>query len=170
MEFHEAIEVVLEHEGGYVDHPNDPGGETKYGITKRSYPNLNIKNLTIEEAKVIYKQDFWDKNKIEKYPYGIRLMMFDMAVNMGNRNAVKVLQRAMNRFDIKHLRVDGIAGKNTNAAVSLLFAMNKGFLLLSMLNGERITYYVTLAKSEKFRVFLVGWVKRANMVFLASAR
>jgi len=56
--FNEIIEVILEHEGGYVDDPHDRGGETKYGITKRFYPNVDIKNLRNEQAKIIYHQDY----------------------------------------------------------------------------------------------------------------
>ena len=66
--FNEIIEQVLEHEGGYVNDPKDLGGETKYGITKRFYPGVNIKELTKEKAKQIYKDDYWDKNRIEEVP------------------------------------------------------------------------------------------------------
>ena len=66
--FNEIIEVVLEHEGGYVNDPTDLGGETNFGITKRFYPDVDIKNLTKEGAKEIYKRDYWDKNRIEEVP------------------------------------------------------------------------------------------------------
>ena len=57
--FDEIIEVVLEHEGGYVNDPHDAGGETNFGIAKRWYPDVDIKNLTKEQAKKIYHQDYW---------------------------------------------------------------------------------------------------------------
>ena len=63
-EFNEIIEVVLHHEGGYVNDPKDPGGETNFGIAKRSHPDVDIKNLTKDGAKEIYKEHYWDKNKI----------------------------------------------------------------------------------------------------------
>jgi lysozyme family protein len=63
--FDEIIEVVLEHEGGYVNDPKDPGGETNFGIAKRSNPDVDIKNLTKAEASLIYKTKYWDKNKVE---------------------------------------------------------------------------------------------------------
>ena len=59
MSFNKIIEKVLEHEGGYVNDPKDLGGETKYGITKRFYPDVDIKNLTKEQAKTIYHTDYW---------------------------------------------------------------------------------------------------------------
>ena len=65
MEFNEIIEKVLEHEGGYVNDKDDLGGETKYGITKRFYPNLDIKNLSREQAKEIYKKEFTKEKFIE---------------------------------------------------------------------------------------------------------
>ena len=114
--FNEIIEKVLEHEGGYVNDPKDLGGETKYGITKRFYPDIDIKNLTIEKAKDIYKSDYWDKNKVESLPQNLWHIYFDMCVNMGKRTAVKVLQRAaVNKG--KNIEVDGGLGPMTIGAL-----------------------------------------------------
>ena len=96
MEFNDVIDKVLEHEGGYVNDPNDLGGETKYGITKRFYPDVDIKSLTKEDAKDIYKRDYWDKNKIDNLPDNLKHIFFDMCVNQGRGTAVRVLQRAIN--------------------------------------------------------------------------
>ena len=110
--FKEIIEKVLEHEGGYVNDPKDLGGETKYGITKRFYPDIDIKNLTIEQATEIYKKDYWDRNKVESLPQNLWHIYFDMCVNMGKRTAVKVLQRAaVNRG--RNIEVDGGLGPAT---------------------------------------------------------
>ena len=110
--FKEIIEKVLEHEGGYVNDPKDLGGETKYGITKRFYPDVDIKNLTIEQATEIYKKDYWDKNRVESLPQNLWHIYFDMCVNMGKRTAVKVLQRAaVNRG--RNIEVDGGLGPAT---------------------------------------------------------
>ena len=89
MKFSEAIEIVLKHEGGYVNSKDDPGGETNYGISKRSFPKYDIKNLTEEDAKDIYKRHFWDVSKADKVKDELRLDYFDMCVNMGQRTAVK---------------------------------------------------------------------------------
>jgi lysozyme family protein len=94
--FDEIIEVTLEHEGGYVHDPKDLGGETNFGIAKRFYPDVDIKSLTKEDAKDIYKRDYWDKNKIDDLPDNLKYIFFDMCVNQGRGTAVRVLQRAIN--------------------------------------------------------------------------
>ncbi len=81
--FRLALAFVLEHEGGYVNDPADPGGETKYGISKRSYPSIDIKKLTAEQAGQIYRTDFWDRCHCDGYDYPLALAVFDSAVNCG---------------------------------------------------------------------------------------
>ena len=95
VSFDEIIEITLHHEGGYVHDPKDLGGETNYGIAKRFYPDVDIKNLTEDEAKDIYKRDYWDKNRIEDLSEELRHIFFDMCVNQGRGTAVKILQRAL---------------------------------------------------------------------------
>ena len=154
--FDEIIEKVLEHEGGYVNDPKDLGGETKYGITKRFYPELNIKELTIEKAKQIYKQDYWDKNKVESLPQNLWHIYFDMCVNMGKRTAVKVLQRAANNKG-RNIEVDGGLGPMTIGAL-------KG-VELDRVRAFRVKYYVDLitARPEQEKFYL-GWFRRATEV------
>ena len=90
VNFDEIIEVVLHHEGGYVNDPKDPGGETNFGIAKRSHPDVDIKNLTKEGAKEIYKEHYWDRNKVESLSEDLRHIYFDMCVNQGRGRAVKI--------------------------------------------------------------------------------
>jgi len=154
--FDEIIEQVLEHEGGYVNDPKDLGGETKYGITKRFYPELNIKELTIEKAKQIYKDDYWDKNRVESLPQNLWHIFFDMCVNMGRRTAVKVLQRAaVNRG--RDIEVDGGLGPMTIKALN--------GVELDRVRAYRVKFYVDLitAKPEQEKFFL-GWFRRATEV------
>ena len=154
--FEEIIEKVLEHEGGYVNDPKDLGGETKYGITKRFYPDVDIKNLTIEQATDIYKSDYWDKNKVESLPQNLWHIYFDMCVNMGKRTAVKVLQRAaVNKG--KDIEVDGGLGPMTIGAL-------KG-VELDRVRAFRVKYYVDLitARPEQEKFYL-GWFRRATEV------
>ena len=154
--FKEIIEKVLEHEGGYVNDTKDLGGETKYGITKRFYPDVDIKNLTIEQAVEIYKKDYWDKNKVESLPQNLWHIYFDMCVNMGKRTAVKVLQRAANNKG-KNIDVDGGLGPATIGAL-------KG-VELDRVRAFRVKYYVDLitARPEQEKFFL-GWFRRATEV------
>ena len=94
--FEKAFKYVIHNEKGYVFDPDDPGGATKYGICQRSYPSLDIKNLTIEKAKEIYHRDFWLKGKFEQIPdITLAVQVFDFSVNLGIRAGIKLLQRAI---------------------------------------------------------------------------
>ena len=154
--FNEIIEQVLEHEGGYVHDPKDLGGETKYGITKRFYPELNIKELTKEKAKQIYKDDYWDKNRIEEVPQELWYIYFDMCVNMGRRTAVKILQRAANSKG-RRIDVDGGMGPATLRAIKGVEA--------ERVRAYRVKYYSDLiTKKPEQEKFYYGWYKRATEV------
>lgn len=84
MTFDDAFECLLTTEGGYVDDKNDPGGETKYGISKRAYPNVDIKNLTVEQARAIYERDYWQAAGCDQITDpALAFLMFDTAVNQG---------------------------------------------------------------------------------------
>ncbi len=151
--FDEIIEVVLEHEGGYVNDPKDPGGETNFGIAKRSNPDVDIKNLTKAEASLIYKTKYWDKNKVESLPEELWHIYFDMCVNMGRSRAVKILQQsAVNRG--RNIKVDGGLGPNTIKAL-------KG-VELERVRAFRVRYYVELVnKKPDLEKFYFGWFRRA---------
>jgi lysozyme family protein len=92
-------------EGGYVNHKDDPGGETKYGITKRSYPNLNIKDLSRDEAIEIYRRDFWMRVPAD-LPDGLRWMVFDAAVQHGPSRALSWLAAHPTLLDFTSKRLD----------------------------------------------------------------
>lgn len=82
-DFGSAVSFVLAQEGGYVNDPADPGGETKYGISKRSYPYLDIASLTVDQAKAIYYTDYWEASGADRLPMPLALVVFDTAVNTG---------------------------------------------------------------------------------------
>lgn len=90
-DFEKALKFVLKWEGGYVNDPKDPGGETNYGISKKSYPNEDIKNMTLERAKKIYYENYWLKSGCDKLSYPLDMIMFDTSVNMGRSRANKFL-------------------------------------------------------------------------------
>ena len=150
--FDEIIEVVLEHEGGYVNDPDDAGGETKYGIAKRWYPDVDIKNLTKEQAKKIYHTDYWRRGKCDEVPPQLRHIYFDMCVNQGKSRAVKILQRAANAKG-KDLKVDGGLGPKTIAAMD--------GVELQRVRAYRIKYYADLVtRKPDLERFYYGWFKR----------
>src|SRR5207237_2697270 len=108
--FGKAIGTVLEHEGGYTFDPNDPGGETKWGISRKAYPSLDIKNLTLEQAKAIYKRDYWIYGRIQDQDVATKI--FDMAVNLGPPAAHRLLQTALLALG-ETVAVDGVFGLRT---------------------------------------------------------
>ena len=155
--YEEIIEQVLHHEGGYVNDPKDLGGETNFGITKRFYPDVDIKNLTEEGAKEIYKRDYWDKNKCGDLPSQLRHIYFDMLVNFGKRGAVKVLQRAANAKNKDKIDVDGGLGPATlNAIQNLELERVRAYRVLRFAN-------LVIKKPEQER-FWFGWFRRATEV------
>ena len=116
MTFDEIIDNVLESEGGYVHDKDDAGGETNMGISKRAYPNLDIKSLTVKDAKQIYYEDYWTPSKADQLPTQLREIYFDMVVNFGKRGAAKVLQQTCNGKNTYKIKVDGVVGSATISA------------------------------------------------------
>lgn len=147
MTFDQAFETVIGHEGGYVDHPSDPGGRTKYGISQRAYPNEDIPNLTLARAKEIYKRDYWDKVRGDELPDAIALQVFDAAVNQGVRSAIRMLQGAVG------VNVDGVYGPVTHAAVW----RTNPVLLAIRFNASRLEFLTTLPHWAQFGR---GWARR----------
>ena len=155
VNFEDIIVKVLHHEGGYVDDPKDPGGETNFGIAKRSHPDVDIKNLTEDKAKSIYKEHYWDKNKVEELPYQLRHIYFDMCVNQGKGRAVKILQQAANAKGAS-LKVDGGLGPKTLAAIE------DSNVELQRVRSYRVKYYADLVtRKPDLEKFYYGWFKRA---------
>ena len=109
--FKETIDIVLKHEGGYVNDPKDAGGETNFGISKRAYSHLDILSLTESQAEGIYWTDYWLKCQCNVLTTGLDLMVMDCAVNMGVARASKILQ------NIVGAKADGIIGSKTIKAV-----------------------------------------------------
>ena len=150
--FDEIIEVTLEHEGGYVHDPKDLGGETNFGITGRFYPDVDIKNLTKDGAKEIYKEVYWDKNKVESLSEDLRHIYFDMCVNQGRGRAVKILQQAANAKGAG-LKVDGGMGPMTIAAMD--------GVELDRVRAYRVKYYADLVtRKPDLEKFYFGWFRR----------
>lgn len=145
--FDQCFEKLIHHEGGYVNNPKDPGGETKYGISKRSYPDVDIANLTLEQAKAIYLKDYWQRAKCDELPPSIAFLVFDCAVNSGIGQSVRFLQRAAGVAD------DGNVGAMTLAAVN---RMDSEALAAKFL-GQRLDF---MTKLTTWDVFGKGWARR----------
>ncbi|MGS0741330.1 glycoside hydrolase family 108 protein [Glaciimonas sp. GG7] len=147
MIFDQAIERVLGHEGGYVNHPADPGGETHWGISKRSYPNVDIKNLTRVQAIEIYRRDFWHCIHGNDMFGSVAYQAMDFAVNSGIATAIRCLQRTLNVAD------DGHWGPVTAAAAKRMSETDQ----IMRLNAERLDY---LRKLKGWPTFGAGWAGR----------
>lgn len=147
MIFDIAFDRLLGHEGGYVNDPKDPGGETKWGISKRSYPDLDIKNLSRDDAKAIYLRDFWNRVDADRLPDGVAFQMFDFAVNSGIETAVRYLQRALGVAD------DGHWGPVSRAAAAGMSETD----MIMLLNAERLDF---MTRCKNWPDHGRGWARR----------
>jgi len=146
--FDVAFDRLLGSEGGYSNNPADPGGETNWGISKRSYPNVDIKALTRVGAKAIYERDFWNRIHAEELPDGVAFQVFDFAVNSGIETAVRHLQRAVGVAE------DGYWGPVTRAAVA---AMSESDIIMRFV-ASRLDFWTSLST---WSTFGRGWSRRA---------
>lgn len=161
-DFAKAFAKLLPIEGGFVDDPADRGGATKYGISKRAYPELDIASLTLEQAAAIYRRDYWDALRLGPlFRQELAEEIFDSAVNCGPGNAVRWLQRALNLvggFAPGNLAVDGALGPATLAATN---ACRYPQALLKALNGLQFLHYWQLVERHPSQArFFRGWLRR----------
>ena len=171
MTFDQAFDRLIGHEGKFTDNPKDDGnwtggkqgrGElrgTKFGIAAKSYPYLDIKNLTLDEAKAIYLEDFWD---VIGHAHGaVKFQLFDAAVNHGRGNAVRILQRAVGAAD------DGAWGPLSQAALDRMEKINGHDDVLLRFLAYRFKFWASL---QKFDAFGRGWTNRGadNLLFAAE--
>lgn len=162
--FDACLPLILAHEGGYSDHPKDPGGATNLGITLdtlsahrgRKVTKADVKALTVAEAGAIYLKNYWFPIHADQLPAGVDYILFDLAVNSGVGRARKYLQRAAG------VNEDGIIGPATLAAVK----SKTPLALVNSIAGYRETFYRGL---DTFPTFGKGWLRRLAEV-TAKAR
>ncbi len=173
-DFNLAINTILSHEGGYTNDPKDTGNwtggriqsgllkGTKFGISAASYPSLDIRSLTMEDAILIYKRDWWDK-----YKYGIinaqdvSTRVFDMAVNMGAKAAHKIIQNCVNNLVpfVRQLVMDGILGP---ASFNEINSIPSCTLMVAIRLHQAAYYEAIVARDPSKARFLKGWLIRAQ--------
>lgn len=167
--FDEAFKRLIGHEGGYSTDRRDPGNwtggrvgvgtlkGTKFGLAANTYPNLDIKNLTLAQAKSIYKKDWWDKLGADGMHSAIVFQLWDFAINAGKSRAIKELQQAVG------VPADGIIGPQTLAAVN---SHDLNDVILS-LTAERLKFYTSLST---FKTYGKGWTNRVadNLKYAAQ--
>ena len=157
--FPEAMDFTLRWEGGYVHDRNDPGGATKFGISKRSHPDLDIAGLTDTQARLIYRRDYWLPMRCHDLPRPVALVVFDFAVHSGRRRAGRMLQRAYNALVAADppLRIDGAIGPVTAHAVAVLDNGCKCNLLAHRILARRLEM---LCRLKTARHYIHGWSRR----------
>lgn len=173
--FHRSVDKVIESEGGYINLPSDPGGETKYGITKEvakehGYRN-EMEDLPRSKAVEIYYEDYWEKNRlgeIAELNEGVAFEIFDASVHLGTVTAVKLFQRSLNVFNKKgeaydDIKVDGIIGDNTITAFRSFHSSRRQpagcDVLRKSILGQKASLYVRLAEdNEELETFVYGWI------------
>lgn len=181
--FRIQILKTLKFEGGYANDPHDPGGETNFGISKRSYPDLDIKNLNIAQATKIYYDDYWVKPRINQLPDLLAGKVFDAGVNIGPGGAVGLLQNVANHAILgADLDCDGLIGKETLGVVNnnaelnlneiahywkitnpLVLNLSRMQMLLELFRYELIGYYEGLVQQHPLLSrYLNGWLRRAR--------
>jgi len=155
MSFDRAFQITVGVEGGYVNDPADPGGETKYGISKRAHPDIDIKALTLDQAKDIYRRDYWQAASCDSMPERIGHLVFDCAVHHGVKTAIKLLQRALKVAD------DGEFGPITRGTLTARDTNETANLLMA----ERAVYMTTCSAWPTFKR---GWLKRCFEIARAA--
>jgi len=178
--FDKAILITLKHEGGFVNDPVDPGGATNWGVSIRFLKGAgdgdgdgfldgdidhdgdidvdDIKNMTVEQARKIYRTHFWDKYDYDKIvDFTVAARLFDMTVNMGAIQAGKIIQRAANNCG-QNLVVDGKVGKNTFAAIN---CVDPDMLMAEIRNEHRDFYLRLIEQKPQFEKYRKGWLRRA---------
>lgn len=160
-DFESSIAYVIFNEGGYVKNILDPGLATNFGITSKtlararrvdSVTDEDVKNLTLDEAKTIYEILYWNPSKLEDVKQPIAMAIFDMVVNMGQFNAIKLAQKACG------ISSDGMMGNQT------IDALNKAppvIFMCSFTHQVLLFYVERIGKNQALFEFLNGWVNRA---------
>ena len=149
--FDECLKMLLHHEGGYVNHPKDPGGETNLGVTKRVYEKWggtkDMKDLTVEDVAPIYKKEYWDKCRCDDLESGVDWVVFDWAVNSGTGRAAKAIQKICGAAQ------DGAIGPKT---LALINTQNTEYVVEEF-GKIRQDFYESL---KTFDTFGKGWTRR----------
>lgn len=154
MNFDDAFNVVVSVEQGYVNDPRDPGGETKYGITKRCYPKLNIRTLTLPQAKALLQEDYWRHCHCDQLG-DAALLVFDCAVNQGQPTALLLLQQAV------HVHPDGDIGPVTLAALARIDSRE----LAARIAALRMVHYADAPNWDRNKN---GWSLRLMHMLVAA--
>ena len=163
----EALEYLLEEEGGFSNHPSDRGGKTMYGVTQSTYnsyrkshnlPQQTVRNISKDEARSLYNELYWKASGADRLPWPISYLTFDAAVNSGTKRAVQWTQTGLG------VKADGQVGPNTIAVARKAVDSGDGRVLYEIVNS-RATFLANLVKTNNSQqAFLLGWWRRTLRV------
>jgi len=166
----DMLDIILKHEGGFVNDPLDRGGATNFGITQKTYSGwigrratvAEVRDIKMETAKIIYYRRYYLSPRINSLPEKVQTLVFDCAVNHGPRQAIKFVQTVCNLAGFDVGRVDGANGPRTQAAAAEAYKSMGNFFINAIVD-ERIDFYHRIvARNPTQQRFLKGWLKRAE--------
>ena len=163
--FEKSLKMILHHEGGYVNHPSDPGGRTNLGVTQAVYEGWvdrpvtedEMRSLTVADVTPIYKRNYWDRVKGDDLPAGVDFAVFDLAVNGGTGRGAKMLQKVVG------VTQDGGIGPQTLGAVARMDPVD----IIEQYAAEREAFYRRL---KTFDTFGRGWLRRNEETRIAALK
>ena len=169
-QYNHCLEIILHHEGGYVNHPSDPGGETNLGVTKKVYDAYckknglrakDMKSLEVTDVAPIYKTEYWDRVKGDDMPRALALCVFDFGVNAGTGRAAKYLQGMIGT------KKDGGIGPNTLKKLDEYIREHGVDGAVRNYQSLRQKYY---EKLKTFKTFGRGWTRRVTETTVSALR
>ena len=152
MKYEDAFKILLTFEGSaFTQTSGDVGGKTKFGISEKAYPGLDIENITLDQARLIYQADYWNHSKCPDLPEALQYMVFDTAVNCGQRTAIMLLQKCAG------IKQDGIIGQQTNDAT-------KRITIEQYADARKLYYDNIVLKNPSQEKFKAGWINRVERI------
>lgn len=170
MNFEKIVKHIFRHEGGFVDHADDHGGPTNFGITQKTLTNHlgrhasvdDVIGLTRKQAEDIYEQHYYHYPRIDQLPGIVQPIMVDMAVNHGPRQAVKILQDELQHDGYNVGKIDGVIGSKTIQATGIAVAEHHRDFVNYLIERRLLFYKAIIDRDESQRAFWHGWMKRAE--------
>jgi len=166
----EMITAILRREGGFVNHPNDRGGATKYGVTRKTLSQWlqrpasiqDVRNMTEAQARDIYETRYYVAPRISTLPDMIEPFVFDCSINHGPRRAIKLVQQVVNKAGFGPVDVDGVIGPQSRSCIETACHRMQGWFINALVD-ERINFYdLIIQNNPSQKVFERGWKRRAE--------
>jgi lysozyme family protein len=164
------IDGVIEREGGFVDHPDDPGGATNFGVTRKALSEWlgreasveDVRNMSVEVAKAIYRSEYFIKPGLVDLPEVLHAVMLDAAVHHDPTDSIRMLQRVLSFWGMKPGPIDGLVGPRTMRAAETVCAIRPRVLIVALIEHRRHYMENLVRNKPSLDVFFGGWMNRLN--------